>query len=34
MSTLKDLGLENGGKVEAEVYFTLEVSVTGKGSNY
>lgn len=34
MSTLKDIGLDEGGRVEVEVYFTLEVAVVGKGSGY
>ena len=34
MSNLESMGLASGGKVEVEVYFTIEVAVVGKGSGY
>ena len=34
MAALENLGLANGGKLEVEVYFVLEVQVAGKGAGY
>ena len=34
MASLEALGLQNGGKLEVEVYFNLDVSVHGKGKGY
>ena len=34
MASLETLGLTNGGKLEVEVYFTIEVQVQGKGAGY
>ena len=34
MASLETLGLANGGKLEVEVYFTIEVLVPGKGAGY
>ena len=34
MASLETLGLQNGGKLEVEVFFNLEVSVEGKGQGY
>jgi hypothetical protein len=34
MASLEALGLQNGGKLEVEVYFCIEISVQGKGTGY
>ena len=34
MASLETLGLQNGGKLEVEVFFIIEVSVEGKGASY
>ena len=34
MASLETLGLQNGGRLEVEVYFTIEVSVQGIGAGY
>ena len=34
MASLETLGLQNGGKVEVEVFFKLDVQVQGKGVGY
>ena len=34
MASLETLGLDKGGKIEALVYFSIEVSVFGKGAGY
>ena len=34
MASLETLGLHNGGKLEVEVYFSIEVSVNGAGAGY
>lgn len=34
MATLETLGLQNGGKLEVEVHFNIEVSVDGRGAGY
>lgn len=34
MASIETLGLQNGGRLEVEVYFNLEVSVQGKGAGY
>jgi len=34
MASLETLGLQNGGKLEVQVYFNLEVQVQGKGAGY
>jgi hypothetical protein len=34
MASLEALGLQNGGKLEVEVYFSIEISVQGKGTGY
>lgn len=31
MSSLETLGLQNGGRLEVEVYFTIDMSVQGVG---
>lgn len=34
MASLETLGLASGGKLEVEVFFTIEVQVQGKGAGY
>jgi len=34
MASCDTLGLGNGGKLEVEVYFNLELSVDGRGAGY
>jgi len=34
MSTLSECGLRNGGKVEVELVFGVNVTVSGKGGGY
>ena len=34
MASLENLGLADGGKLEVEVYLTIEVQVQGKGAGY
>ena len=34
MASLETLGLQNGGKLEVEVFFNIEVQVQGKGAGY
>ena len=34
MSTLSEMGLRHGGRVEVELVFGIKVSVAGKGSTY
>ena len=34
MASLETLGLQDGSKLEVEVYFSIEVSVEGKGAGY
>lgn len=34
MSTLQDLGLQNGGRVEIQIYQVLDFNVEGKGSGF
>lgn len=34
MASLETLGLQNGGQLEVEVFFNIEVSVDGRGAGY
>ena len=34
MASLETLGLQNGGRLEVEVYFSIEVSVQSAGAGY
>lgn len=34
MASLETLGLQNGGKLEVEVYMHVEIQVLGKGAGY
>lgn len=34
LASVETLGLTDGSKIEVEVYFTIEISVEGKGNGY